>query len=200
MPPRRTFLAASLAGGCAAPPRPSPPLPAGGAIVSAEAWHTDLCLAGQTLAGGALGTLPAVLPGGSSFAFGFGLESWMRAARPGSAEALSALSGGPAVVSIRALSGPVPPGSEDAVALLLPPGGPDAIARFVAGQLLDPPAARPDGGWTLLRSRLRYSLDFTCNSWVMRALAEAGLDVPVQGIRFRGETMAALRAKTQAQG
>ncbi len=192
MPPRRSFLAAGLLGACATPDPPSPPLSAETVIVSAEAWHTDLCLPAGALMGGPLAVLGAQAPGAAAFALGFGLESWMRAERPGSGEALSAISGGPAVVSIRALSGPVPPGSEDAVALRLPAGGRSAIVHFVADQITQPPEVRPDGGWTLLPSRLRYSLGFTCNTWVMEALSRAGLPVPVSGMRFRNETMAAL--------
>lgn len=201
MPSRRAVLAAGLAGACttAAPP-PGPPLSEEAVTVSAAAWHTELCLAAGVLATGPLGALPAMVPTAAAFSFGFGLERWMRADRPESAEALSALSGGAAVVAIRALGGPVPPDSEEQVTLRLPAGGQVAMMRFVAGQLLDPPALRTDGGATLLRSRLRYSLDFTCNTWVLRALAEAGLSVPVAGMRFRGETMAALRANISLQG
>lgn len=189
-----------MAGACATPDAPAIPLSAETVTVSAEAWHTDLCLERVALAGGALAPLIGAAPGAAAFALGFGLETWMRAERPGSAEALSALAGGPAVVSVRALRGTVPPGSEDTVILRLPAGGLLAIARFVAGQVSEPLAVRPDGGWTLLRSRLRYSLDFTCNSWVMEALARAGLPVPVAGIRFRSETMAALRREARRQG
>lgn len=200
MPPRRALLAAGLAGACATPAPPAPVLSAETVTVSAEAWHTDLILPAHALAAGPLAPLVRAAPGAAGFALGFGLESWMRAERPGSGEALSALSGGPAVVSIRALAGPLPPGAEEAVTLRLPQGGRDAIARFVADQLAEPPWARPDGGWTLLGSRLRYRPGFTCNSWVMQALALAGLPVPVAGMRFRGETMAALRREAVRQG
>ena len=44
--------------------------------------------------------LAARAPGAAGFALGFGLESWMRAERPGSGGALAALCGGPAVVSV----------------------------------------------------------------------------------------------------
>lgn len=200
MSPRRSFLAAGLLGACAAPDRPSPPLSGETAIVAAEAWHTDICLPAGALSGGPLAALAARAPGAAGFALGFGLESWMRAERPGSGEALAALSGGPAVVSVRALPGAVPPGTEDAVTLRLPAGGPSAIAHFVAGQVTGPLDVRPDGGWTLLPSRLRYSLGFTCNTWVMEALFRAGLPVPVAGMRFRTETMAALWREAARQG
>jgi hypothetical protein len=61
------------------------------------------------------------------------------------------------------------------------------------------PAPAPGGGWLLLPARTPYSLGFTCNTWVMQALARAGLPVPVAGIRLRGEAMAALRAEAARQ-
>ena len=200
MPSRRALLAAGLVGACTTPEPAPVPLSAESVTVSAESWHTDLCLAANTLSAGPLAPLVPAAPMADAFALGFGLESWMRADRPGSAEALSALSGGPAVVSIRALAGPLPPGSEETVTLRLPVGGQAAIATFVADQLTEPLTVRPGGGWTLLRSRLRYSLDFTCNTWVLQALAAAGLPVPVTGIRFRGVTMATLRREALRQG
>nr|WP_246523434.1 DUF2459 domain-containing protein [Neoroseomonas eburnea] len=168
--------------------------------VAAESWHTDLCLAARTVRAGPLAPFAAEAPGAPTFAFGFGLESWMRAERPGSGEALAALGGGSALVSVRALSGPVPPGAEESVTLRLPEGGLAAIVAFIAGQVDPPlPPAPPSGAWLLVPSRLRYAPDFTCNTWVMRALAVAGLPVPVTGIRLRGAAMAALHAEAARQ-
>nr|WP_255568917.1 DUF2459 domain-containing protein [Neoroseomonas alba] len=189
-----------MVGACTTPEPAPVPLSGESVTVSAESWHTDLCLAANTLSAGPLAPLVPAAPMADAFGLGFGLESWMRADRPGSAEALSALSGGPAVVSIRALAGPLPPGSEEAVTLRLPSGGQAAIAAFVADQLTEPLIVQPGGGWTLLRSRLRYSPDFTCNTWVLQALATAGLPVPAAGIRLRGVTMAALRRELLRQG
>jgi hypothetical protein len=201
MVPRRPLIASVLLGACAAPgPAPPRALGAGTVAVAAEAWHTDLCLPGALVRAGPLAPLAAEAPGAAAFAFGFGLESWMRADRPGFTEALGAVTGGPAVVSVRALTGALPPGAEESVALRLPDGGFEAIAAFVTGGIAGPLApAPPGGGWLLLPSRRRYSLGFTCNSWVMQALAEAGLPVPVDGIRLRGEAMAALRLEAARQ-
>jgi hypothetical protein len=59
-------------------------------------------------------------------------------------------------------------------------------------------AALPAAGTLLLiPSTLPYSLDFTCNTWVMRALAEAGL--PVAGTCLRTTAMAAARAEAARQ-
>jgi len=201
MPSRRTLMLALLPAACAAPPVSAPlPLGSRGLKVAAESWHTDLCLPAAEVLRGPLGPVAAEAAGAAAFAFGFGLESWMRAARPGSAEALGALAGGPAVVSVRALAGPVPPGAEEAVPLRLPEGGHLAIARFVAGQMEGGlPPAPASGAMLLVPSRLRYTLDLTCNTWVMRALSEAGLPVPVSGIRLRGEAMTAIRAEAARQ-
>ena len=201
MPTRRAILAAGTLGACALPPAgPARPLGDAALKVAAEAWHTDLCLPAAMVRAGALAPFAAATPGAAAYAFGFGLESWMRADRPGAAEMLGAVAGGPAVVSVRALAGPLPPGAEEAVALRLPEGGEVPLAAFIARQLAGPMAAAPaSGGWLLLPSRLRYTLGFTCNTWVMQALAEAGLPVPVAGIRLRGEAMAALRAEARRQ-
>lgn len=202
MKARRSLLAAALTAGCAAPGPRTAPQPHGTETlkVAAESWHTDLCLAARTVWAGPLAPFAAEAPAAQAFAFGFGLESWMRAARPGSGEALAALGGGPALVSVRALPGPVPPGAEDSVTLRLPEGGLARIVAFIAGQVEPPlPPAPPSGAWLLVPSRLRYSPDFTCNTWVMRALAEAGLPVPATGIRLRNAAMAALHVEAARQ-
>ncbi len=196
MTPRRPLLASALVGACAAPaPQAPAPPPPGAIAVAAEAWHTDLCLPAAMLRAGPLAPFAAAAPQAQGFAFGFGLESWMRAARPGFTEALGAVAGGPAVVSVRATPGILPRGAEESVALRLPPGGAEAIAAFILDGIAVPPAAAPPGGaWLLLPARRPYKLGFTCNTWVMAALAAAGLPVPVEGIRLRGEAMAALRS------
>jgi hypothetical protein len=202
MTPRRPLLASALLGACAAPGPPAPPRPLGAdrITVAAESWHTDLCLPAAVVRAGPLAPLAAGAPLAAAFAFGFGLESWMRADRPGSAEALGALAGGPAVVSVRATAGPLPPGAEESLSLRLPMEGLAAVTGFILGSIAAPLApAPPGGGSLLLPARQRYTLGFTCNTWVMQALAEAGLPVPVQGIRLRGAAMAALRAEAARQ-
>ncbi|CAH0297095.1 DUF2459 domain-containing protein [Roseomonas sp. CECT 9278] len=199
---RRPLLASILLGACAlpAPPRPPAGLGTDGVLVAAEAWHTDLCLPAPVVRAGRLAPLAAGAPSAAGFAFGFGLEDWMRADRPGFTEALGAVTGGPAVVSVRATAAALPAGAEESLALRLPAGGVAAIEGFILASIAEPLApAPPGGGWLLLRARRRYSLGFTCNSWVMQALAEAGLPVPVAGIRLRGEAMAALRAEAARQ-
>lgn len=199
MTPRRALLAAALPAACATPGA-APPLSAEQVTVSAESWHTDLCLPAPAVRQGPLAPFAAEAPAARAFAFGFGLEAWMRAERPGVIEALAALGGGPALVSVRALAGPVPPGTEESVTLRLPAGGTGAVIAFIAGQVEHPPPPAPASGtWLLVPSRLRYAPGFTCNSWVMRALAEAGLPVPVSAIRLRGEAMAALRTEAARQ-
>lgn len=197
---RRAVLSVAMLGACAGPERPTPALGRERLIVAAESWHTDLCLAADVVRGSALAPVAAAAPDAAAFAFGFGLDSWMRAAEPGSAEALGAILGGAGAIAVRALPSPVPPAANEHVALRLPPGGTAAIATFVTGQLAAPlPVATPDGAWILAPSRLRYSVAFTCNTWVMRALAEAGLPVPARGIRLRSAAMAALRAEARRQ-
>jgi hypothetical protein len=202
MLPRRAILSTAMLGACVAPPpRPDPlPLSPEALLVAAESWHLDLCLPAVAVRAGPLAPFGGAAPLAQGFAIGFGLESWMRAARPGSGEALGAIAGGPAVLSIRALPGAMPPGAEDSVSLRLPAGGLAAIARFILSDLAAPPAPAPaGGGWLLMPATRRYSLGFTCNTWVMAALAATGLPVPVSGIRFRGEAMEALRAEAARQ-
>jgi hypothetical protein len=202
MQTRRAMLSTALLGACAGPgQRPAPaPLSAEALLVAAESWHTDLCLPAAAVRAGPLAPVTIDAPRAAAFAFGFGLESWMRASRPGTAEALGAIAGGPAVVSVRALPGPVPPGAEESVALRLPAGGLATMVAFVRDHLAGPLApAPPEGAWLLLPSARHYTLGFTCNTWVMAALAAGGLPVPVAGIRFRGEAMAALRAEASRQ-
>jgi hypothetical protein len=200
----RRALPALLAGACAARPTPSagPPLQPGHTlIVIAESWHTEICLPAHALDSTPLAPVRAGAPSAAAFSFGFGLESWMRAGRPGLSEGFEALTGGVAVVSIRALRGAVPPGAEEVIALRLPPGGVAAIAAFVAGQMRVPvpPSLPPGAGLRLVHSVIAYSLRFSCNTWVVRALAEAGLPVRFEGIVLRRETMAAVRAEALRQ-
>lgn len=202
--PLRRALPALLVGACAARLTPSagPPLQPGPAlIVIAESWHTEICLPAHALASTALAPVRAGAPSAAAFSFGFGLESWMRADRHRLTEAFEALTGGVAVVSIRALHGAVPPGAEEAIALRLLAGGIVAIAAFVAGQMRVPvpPSLPPGAGLRLVPSVIAYSLRFTCNTWVTRALAEAGLPVPFAGIVLRGQAMAAVRAEAVRQ-
>lgn len=201
MPTRRAILSALALGACVPPQRPAAvPLGAEGLIVAAESWHTDLCIPADAVQRSALAPATLAAPGAAAFAFGYGLESWMRAVEPGSGEAWGAVFGGPAAISVRALAGPVPSGAEDQLLLHLPPGGIAAIAAFVTRQLAAPlPAAAPSGAWTLVPSRIPYTLGFTCNTWVMQALAEAGLPVPVAGILRRESAMEALRAEARRQ-
>ena len=203
MLPRRTLLAL-LPSACAATPRQrtGPPTGAGNfLVVIAESWHTEICLPAHALVSTPLAPLRAGAPAAEAFGFGFGLESWMRADRPGLNEALEALASGPAVISVRALRDSVPPGSEEKVALGLPEAGIAAIAAFIAGNISEPvpPSMPVCAGLRLVPSSIAYSLHFTCNTWVMRALAEAGLPVPVAGIVLRRQAMAAVRAEAERQ-
>lgn len=200
MATRRAILAAATLGACTPRQHSAPPLGWEALIVAAESWHTDLCIPSDAVRASALAPVTFAAPHAAAFAFGYGLESWMRAIEPGSGEAWGAVFGGPAAISVRALAGPVPAGAEDQVALRLPPGGIAAIAAFVTGQLGAPlPAASSTGAWTLVPSRIPYTLGFTCNTWVMQALAEAGLPVPVAGILRRDAAMTALRAEARRQ-
>jgi hypothetical protein len=204
MTPRRPLLASVLLGACATLDPAAPPPVALGSdriAVAAESWHTELCLSAAMVRAGPLSPLAAGAPTATAFAFGFGLEDWMRADRPGFFEALGALTGGPAVASVRATAGPLPPGTEESVELRLPHGSLAAIAAFLRDSIAGPlaAAAPPGGRWLLLPARRRYSLGFTCNTWVMQAVAEAGLPVPVAGIRLRGEAMEALRVEAARQ-
>lgn len=203
MIPRRAILPTALLAACALPeaaPRPRPALSADGLLVAADAWHSELCLAAPVVRAGPLASCARDAPAAKAFAFGFALESWMRAAQPGLAEAFEALGGGPGVIVVRALPDLVPAGTAAAVPLRLPAGGQGAIAAFVMAQLAAPlPPAPPGGAFLLVPAARRYSLDFTCNTWVMAALAAAGLPVPVQGIRLQVDVMDALRAEAARQ-
>ncbi len=119
------LLSPGLLAACAgAPPRPAPTLSEEVRWIAAEAWHLDLCLPAGSLAGGPLAPVAGGAPWAAAFAFGFGLEAWMRAARPGSGEALGALSGGPAVVRSARFQAPSPPRRRRACSSACPRAGP----------------------------------------------------------------------------
>jgi hypothetical protein len=187
-------LAAGLTAACGVQvpdPGTAAPLGAERVTIAAVSWHVDLCLPADAVKRGALAKLAGGAPQAAAFAFGFGLEAWMRAEHPDWRTGIGAVFGGPAVVSVRATDGAVPPGTEEQVALRLPAGGHQRIAAFIAGQIPgNPPPAPADGAVLLMPSTLPYSLDFTCNTWVMRALARAGLPVPVAGVTRRSTAMA----------
>lgn len=214
---------ASPAMGCAfADPRPIGelgPVPRGSiplTLVSRE-WHTDIGVPVDLLDAPTredwLNAVPrpewsAIVPRDGRITFGFGAKVFMMAAAPGIEEALSALMNAPGVVAVSGL--PTRPQDLDAVddhaEVKVTPEGLARMLRFVRQQVERDAAGRPSllGGFfrgrKLFDSRLRYSTDFTCNTWTLRALEAAGLPVVPDGAVWSRQVMRQVHRIAAVQG
>lgn len=138
-----------------------------------------------------------MVPRDGRIAFGFGAKVFMTAAAPGVGEALSALMNAPGVVAVSGL--PQRPQEEsqvdDHAEVMVTPDGLARMLAFVRQQVERDAAGRPAllGGFfrgrKLFDSRLRYSSDFTCNTWTLQALRAGGLPVRPEGVVWSRQVM-----------
>ncbi len=175
------FLAMLLAG-CAAIPPPVQCAPglAGPTIWLVDrGWHTELLVPADAIDSAATRRFP----GAPFIALGFGKRDWITAEEPDLAMILSGPIPGPGVVEVTGRSG-LP---DTAIRLPLNAAGMAGLRDFLARSLLDPsapPAVVSRYGQHFHVASRRYSLAYTCNSWVAEALAAAGLPVRAAGVRL----------------
>lgn len=192
------FLAMLLAG-CAAIPPPAGCVTGelGPAIWLVDrGWHTELLLPSGAI-GGPLAQATNRFPGAAFMAFGFGKRDWITAEEQDLATILSGPVPGPGVVEVTGRVA-LP---EGAIRLALPPGGMEGVRGFLTRSLADPrarPAVVSSSGQHFHDASLRYSLAYTCNTWVAEALAAAGLPVRAAGVRLTRGVLRQVAALSQA--
>jgi len=195
------FFLAVLLAGCAAVPLPAACAPgeSGAAVWLVDrGWHTELLLPAGGI-GGPLALAADRFPGAPLIAFGFGKRDWITAEEPDLATILSGPIPGPGVVEVTGRAA-LPAG---AIRLGLGQAGIAGLQRFLAASLADPaapPAVVSRYGQHFHDSSRRYSLAFTCNTWVAEALSAAGLPVRPAGVRLTRGVLTQAVAVPQACG
>lgn len=205
---RRLVLGvAGLAAGCAAPEQPdaaiAAALPPGRVPVRIVplGWHTEIQL--PVLPEEPLGRLLAPwFPAGGRLGFGFGERAYFTNPAPQFADMLRAARPGEAALVVDAGEAAGHAGRQ-AVTLPLPEAMRAALAETLAGEFereaagsggarrIDATLLRPEGHF--FAARRPYSLSYTCNTWTLQMLAEAGLPVRWQGVILASGAMAEAR-------
>ncbi len=163
-------------------------------------WHTGLVVPDRVA--------PAFLrrryPGTRWFVFGFGNQAFYMTPKPTFGDAVHAiLSPSPAVVYVVA-TGLADPGrwyGTKATALDLTSSQAARLGSWLARQFAYTPMGRPQPvapGFTaaseFYRAASRYGAFHTCNTWVIDALAAAGLTVHPEGVIFAAQVRSQVHA------
>ncbi len=166
-------------------------------------WHTGLVVSDRMA--------PAFLrkryPGARWFVFGFGNKAFYMASNPTLGDAVHAiLSPSPAVIYVEA-TGLADPGrwyGPQATALDLNSSQAARLGSWLARQFAYTPTGRPQpvgAGFTaaseFYRAASRYDAFRTCNTWVIDALAAAGLAVHPDGVIFAAQVRSQVHALHQ---
>jgi uncharacterized protein (TIGR02117 family) len=215
-PSRRTavaFVGLALAAACAPPP-PAPQ--AHRAAMHAHAddravhvvrrgWHTGIVIDLATPGARALPPDLGSAAGGGQAEFGWGDRAFYMADDPSVwLAARAALAPTPAVLHVMPVTGPPFAGADDVVSFSL--SGPRfaALAQAIADSLDPDGAAAPLATGVRERgvffaARGAFHLQNTCNTWVARTLAAAGLAIDPDGVVTAGAAMRGLRAALAAE-
>ncbi|MCS6891973.1 MAG: DUF2459 domain-containing protein [Rhodovarius sp.] len=200
---RRALLSGLLAlTGCALAPAPPAPPCAAPAAAGEVIWllhrgmHLELILPASGLEIG----LPPPPLGIAAIAFGFGKRSFMRNEAGSLGELVLGVLPGEGVVEVTPLPAPPEPRPDRPVwRLALPPGGMGRLQRFLAESIARSAAgprmieALPSGR-VLYAAVPRYSLAYTCNSWVADGLRRAGLPLRIEGVVLAADVLRQLPA------
>jgi len=188
-------LALSLAGCATAPPPVLAPCttPQGPvAWLADHGWHTEVALPIAALRGPLAG-LAAQFPGAGFLSFGYGQKRFVLAREGDPLKWLLGPLPGDGVLQVTGLT------RADGLAIPLPPGGAERLSAYLWETLAKDAAGEPAAPQPL-QSRLyydtarRYTLGFTCNTWVAAALRAAGLPVHDAGVVWAGDVTAQARA------
>ena len=194
------WLLALIAAGCAqlAPALESTAAPRTEAMyVLRGGWHTELALPAP-LIDGPLSALKSDFPGALYLVFGWGARDYYMAANPGWAEAMRALSPGPAVMLVMGLSA-APAPSENASLIFVSRQGAGRLSRWLWNELAKAPdgqpqriAAGPYPQSVFYAATSSYDASHTCNTWTVEGLRVTGLPVNAAGIVFADQVTAQL--------
>ncbi len=157
-------------------------------------WHIDVGFAAEDLSG-PLKQAREQFPPARFFTFGFGDRRYLHAHNPDFPNMLAALWPGDGIMLITALQGTPQQAFGDSHVVELTVTAGEALQaqrRMAASMSLHDGSPQSDGPGpyedsTYWRSSLRYSADYTCNTWAAQVLASAGLPLPVHGVVFAGQ-------------
>jgi len=145
-------------------------------------WHTELALPAR-LIDSPLAALKSEFPGARTLVFGWGARDYYMARNPGFAEAMRALSPGPAVMLVMALPG-APAPSENAFVVYLSHQGVARLSHWLWNELAKDGAgqphriaAGPSPQSLFYAATGSYDASHTCNTWTAEALRIAGLPI-----------------------
>ena len=171
--------------------------------VARNGWHTSIVVARRDLPSGRVPEA-ADLPAADFLEFGWGDREYFPAENPTIGMTLSAaLIPTPSVVHLVGLARPPQPARPETEVLIVPVSGP-GLDRLTAR--LDAAFERPPGGRAapitprfephrrFYPARGSFHLFNTCNTWVARKLAAAGLALSSSGVITASELMRRLRA------
>jgi uncharacterized protein (TIGR02117 family) len=159
-------------------------------------WHTELALSVQ-LIDGPLAALYRDFPAARTLVFGWGARDYYMAQHPGFADAMRALSPGPAVMLVTGLPA-APASSENAFILFVSRPGMVRLSHWLWNELAKDAAgpqrisAGPYPESVFYAATGSYDASHTCNTWTAEALRVAGLPVNAAGIIFADQVTAQL--------
>jgi uncharacterized protein (TIGR02117 family) len=160
-------------------------------------WHTEIALPASVI-GGPLAALQRDFPGARMLVFGWGARDYYMAPNPGLAEAVRALSPGPAVMLVIGLpAAPAP--SDSAFAVYISRQGIARLSQWLWNELAKDAAGQPHriaaGPYPqslFYAATGSYDMTHTCNTWTAEALRVAGLPVRAAGVVFAEDITAQL--------
>lgn len=203
------FSPAGIVGGCATPAPPWPtPIKGDSVYIVAEGWHVEVGLPSGELKG-PLAAYRDVFPGAAVIMFGYGKRSFMTGTA--AQRVIGYLVGplpGESTIEVSAVTTTPADAFGPAITttLSLPLGGAEALSNFIWSDLEkdkvgDPRLieVRSERNSLLYGARSEYNLEHTCNTWVVDALATAGLPTSSAGVVFSGQAVDRARMVAENQ-
>jgi uncharacterized protein (TIGR02117 family) len=159
-------------------------------------WHTELALPVSLISDG-LAALKSEFPGARWLVFGWGARDYYMAPNPGLAEAMRALSPGPAVMLVMGLpAAPAP--SDNTFTIFISRQGAARLSQWLWNEIEKDAAGQPHriaaGPYAqsvFYAATGSYDASHTCNTWTAEGLRVAGLPIDA-GIVFADQVTAQL--------
>ena len=180
------FLCLGVAG-CAVPaalPCDPGPAPRPVAWVVDYGWHTEIIVPADQIEG-SLAAIRAMYPDVPVLSFGFGKQSFFTLDNPGSADLIAgAIPGAGAIRIIKLASEPVQGGQGHLLRVALTTAEWERLSEFLWNAMAHAPGRQPIRVTTptptngdFFVAAHGYSLAYTCNTWTVDGLGQAGLSI-----------------------